>query len=251
MKRNFKHSSSIERYLSDDMTYAEKKTFEKEIVVNPELAAEYKLTLSVEDAIRQDDILDFRKKLLMARKEALQKKTPVPVVRIHRYKAWYIAASVLLLLSAGGFWYLSDSDPSSADKLFRKYYSAQSMIDVTRSGDANMVEAIIRYQEKDYSGAAVLFSQILRNDPENHAGWFYYGISCIETSQFMEAEDAFMIIINQDQNLYVEHAHWYLALAYLKSNQMEKARLKLEYIAADPENFHRRDAQHLLNKLSR
>lgn len=250
MKRNFKHSSSIERYLSDEMAYAEKKSFEKEIVVNPELAAEYQLTLNIEDAIRQDDILDFRKKLLMARKESLQKKTATPPVKMVHYRFWYFAATILILLSVGGFWYFSESDNSSGELLFRKYYSAQSMIDITRSGDANIVEAIIKYQEKDFKSAAILFSQILHRDSGNYAGWFYYGITCIETSQFNEAEDAFNKIINNGSNLYIEHAHWYLGLAYLKSNQMNKARAKLEQIANDGENFHRRDAKHLLDKLS-
>jgi hypothetical protein len=48
MSRNLKHSESVERYLSGVMNSAEQKVFEKEVAMNPELAAELRLSRSIE-----------------------------------------------------------------------------------------------------------------------------------------------------------------------------------------------------------
>ena len=250
MKHRFNYSASIERYLSNEMEYGEKRSFEKDAAINPELSAELKITRKIDDIIKRDDIIDFRKKLIAARREYREMQSGVPVIHIQRKKFWYAAASVVLLAALGSVLYFSTSGGYSNDALFRKYYSSENVIDVTRSGDANIVEAIIRFQEKDYPSSVRLFSQILVKDTSNFAGWFFYGISCIETGEYGKAEEAFNHIIADNQNLYVEHAEWYLGLCYLKSNQSGKAKQQLEIIAANPENFHHKDARHLLEKIA-
>lgn len=251
MKKHFKYSSTIEKYLTNDMDYAEKKSFEKEVSKNKELSDEFLLTKSIDAAISREDILDLRTKLIAARNESGISKTGGPVVVSMWKKYWYAAASVILLASISGYFLWGGQNTHSNDRLFAQYYSPDNLINITRSSDANIVEAIIKFQEKDYTASARLFTQILQNDSSNIAGWFYFGISSIETSNFSEAEAAFNRIINNEGNLYAEHSEWYLALTYLKSNQIEKARLQLEKIAGNPENFHRKDARHLLEQIDK
>jgi len=250
MKRDYKYSFAVEQYLSNDMDYAEMRSFEKDIVRNPVLALEYQLSLSINEAVMQDDILDFRKKLIDAREEVKHINTGSSIRKISRKKLWLAAASILILATFGAHWIISMTGSYSNDDLFRKYYTSQSIVNITRSGEANIIEALIRFQEKDYKSAENLFSQILQNDPVNYAGWFYYGISCIETENYVQAEKAFSAIITDNQSLYVEHAEWYLALCYLKSNRLDKAKEQLAKVSSSMDSFHRRDARHLLNKLN-
>jgi len=249
MSRNLKHSESVERYLSGVMNSAEQKVFEKEVAMNPELAAELRLSRSIDEAMKREDILDFRAKLLAGRYGSSQHGQSVKVVSLRRKRYWYAAASVIILAVLGTTLYWNISSHSSNEALFRQYYTPENLIQVTRSADANIVEAIIKFQEKDYSKASFLFSQILKHDTANYAGWFYYGISNIETKNYPEAEKAFKLVITDQDNLYIEHAEWYLALCYLKSDQLNKARQQLSLVANNPENFHRREARHLLTKL--
>jgi hypothetical protein len=251
MKKHFKYSSTIENYLSDDMDYAEKKSFEKELTKNRELSDEFFLTKSIDAAISREDILDLRTKLINARNEAGIAKSGNSGIRSLWRRYWYAAASLILLASIGGYFLLGNKGSYSNDRLFNQYYSPDNLINITRSSDANIVEALIKYQEKDYVSSVRLFTHILQNDSANYAGWFYYGISCIETSNFKDAESAFNRIINNEGNLYAEHAEWYLALNFIKSNQMEKARIQLEKIAGNPENFHRKDARQLLKQMDK
>jgi len=232
------------------MGHAERENFEKEVNSNPELAGELKLSRNIDAALRRDDIIDFRKKLVAAHMESKKVHHEVPVVRMHVKKFWYAAASLILLAAIGSTLYFSVPRGNSTDTLFNEYYSADNLVDVTRAGDANIVEAVIKFQGKDYPMAARLFDNILQKDNGNIACWFYYGISCIETENYAKAEKAFNHIISDDQNLYIEHAEWYLGLTFLKNNQVSKAKAQFEKIASNPDNFHRKDAKNLLQKLN-
>jgi tetratricopeptide (TPR) repeat protein len=79
--------------------------------------------------------------------------------------------------------------------------------------------------------------------------WFYYGISNIETKNYDNSIKAFTTIINQNDNLYIEHAEWYLGLCYLKNNQKDKAIDQFVVVASNPDNFHRQEAKNILEKL--
>jgi tetratricopeptide (TPR) repeat protein len=250
MKNSFKHSASVEQFLSGEMLPAERENFEREVSSNPELAGELKLSRSIDAALKRDDVIDFRKKLLTAYRENTRVQHEVPVVRMHVRKFWYAAASLILLAALGSTLYFSVPRGNSTDTLFNEYYSADNLVDVTRAGDANIVEAVIKFQGKDYPMAARLFSNILQKDNGNIACWFYYGISSIETENYAQAEKAFNLIISDDQNLYIEHAEWYLGLTFLKNNQISKAKAQFGKIASNPDNFHRKDAVHLLKKLN-
>lgn len=249
MKNSFKHSASVEQYLSGEMLPAERENFEREVSSNPGLAAELRLSRTIDDALLRDDIIDFRKKLLVAYRENKKEQRVVPVVRLHTRKFWYAAASIILLAALGSTLYFSVPAGNSSDSLFKQYYSSENLIDVTRAGDANIVEAVIKFQEKDYQLAGHLFQKILEKDNSNIACWFYFGISSIETENFDQAEKAFNHIIANHENLYVEHAEWYLGLSYLKSNQLAKAISQFENISRNADNVHRNDAKRVVEKL--
>jgi predicted Zn-dependent protease len=251
MKDNLKYSESVEQYLSKEMGKEARQQFEKDVAVNPELSGELKLSRTIDDALKQDDIIDLRMKLLAAYRENQKAQPEVPVVRMYVKKFWYAAASLILLAAIGSALVFNMPGSTPNERLFKEYYSPENLINVTRSGDANIVEAVMKFQESNYPVAEQLFKQILDKDQSNYAGWFYYGISCIETGHFNLAEKAFNTIIDENQNLYVEHAEWYLGLSYLKSNQTDKAREQLQMIAQNADNIHRKDARHLLEELGK
>jgi hypothetical protein len=249
MKINFKHSASVEQFLSGEMLPAERENFEREVHTNPGLNSELRFSREINAALKRDDILDFRQKVLAARLENIKVQRETRVVHMNMKKFWYAAASFVLLAALGSTLYFSVPSGNTSEKLFEQYYSADNLVNVTRAGDANIVEAVIKFQEKDYQTASNLFNSIIQKDNGNIACWFYLGISNIETANYAVAEKAFNHIISDDQNLYVEHAEWYLGLCFLKSNQVNKAKAQFEQIAANPDNFHRQDAANLLKKL--
>ncbi|MBK7172073.1 MAG: tetratricopeptide repeat protein [Bacteroidales bacterium] len=229
MKNNLKLSNGVELSLTDEL----------------------KLSRSIDNALKQDDIIDLRMKLLAVYNENKKAQPEVPVIRLFVKKFWYAAASLILLAAIGSTLFFNMQGSSPNEQLFKEYYSTENLINVTRSGDANIVEAVMKFQEGDYTTAEQLFRQILDAEPANYSSWFYYGISCMETGHYDLAENAFSTIITEEQNLYVEHAEWYLGLSALKSNQTDRAKEQLQKIAQNPDNIHSRDARKLLAELGK
>ncbi len=247
MTTKLRHSASIEQYLANEMAPAAKAAFEKELRSNPGLAKELKLSQSIDSALRKDDVIDLRKKLIAAGNTS-QGMSNKPVVQMYNRKWWYAAASFLVLCTLAATLYLQTNQQISDDALFTQYYSSENIVDQTR-GDQNIVEAVLKFQQKDFCAASLLFKDILDKDNANIAVWFYYGISCIETKNYNCATKAFNTIIKQNDNLYIEHAEWYLGLCYLKSNQKDKAMDQFLAVASNPENYHRQEASNILEQL--
>lgn len=246
MTTNFKHSASIEQYLANEMAPAERAAFIRESKLNPDLAEELKLSQTIDAALLRDDIVDLRKKLVEAASKA--NKIETPVIRLKNRKWWYAAASVLVVFTLSTALFLQNKHNVTNDSLFSQFYNSENIIDQTR-GDENIVEAVIKFQQKDFVSASDLFKKILDKDNSNIAVWFYYGIANIETKNYNNSIKAFNTIIAQNDNLYIEHAEWFLGLCYLKNNQKEKAIGQFDRVASNPDNFHHKEAKNILEKL--
>lgn len=248
MKMKFKHSATIEQYIANEMAPHERAAFKKELGSNADMAEELKLSQSIDSALMRDDIIDLRQKLIAAINANKVVKAEVPVVHMYNRKWWYAAASLVALVAVAATLYLQTPRNITNDSLFAQYYNSENIVDQTR-GDQNIVEAVIKFQQKDFASASELFKSILDKDNSNIAVWFYYGIANIETKNYDNSIKAFNTIIKQNDNLYIEHAEWYLGLCYLKNNQKDKAIDQFVVVASNPDNFHRQEAKNILEKL--
>jgi len=250
MTKLFKRSATVEQFLANEMTPIEEDDFRKELTINPDLAEELWISKTIDTALMREDIIELRKKLVSAIEAGRTVSKEARVARMNSHRWLYSAASLLALFAIAAVIYLQTKRAVSADSLFEQYYSSENIVDQTR-GNLNIVEAVIKFQKKDFKGASILFKNLLDKDNSNMAVWFYYGISCIETQNLDIAINAFTTIINQKDNLYIEHAEWYRGLCYLKNNQLDKAISQFEAVAANPDNFHRQDAKSILGELQR
>jgi tetratricopeptide (TPR) repeat protein len=244
----FNHSATIEQYIANEMTPSERINFEQELKLNPDLAKELKLSQTIDSALMRDDIIDMRQKLIASMQAGREVKMEVPVVKMPSRKWWYVAASLVALIAVAFTLYMQIPHAVSNDSLFNEYYNSENIVDQTRSNQ-NIVEAVVKFQQKDYRTASALFKRILDTDNSNIAVCFYYGISNIETGNYDNSIKAFTAIINHIDNLYIEHADWYLGLCYLKNNQKAKAIGQFDIVASNPENFHQQEAKGILEKL--
>jgi hypothetical protein len=251
MIKKLKYTEQIDRYQSHEMSADEAMRFEGNLLTNKVLAKEFGLEQEMDLILREDKVIDFRKKILDYRHHSESRKKTVSIVRMGEQKWYMAAASLAFIMVLGGVLFFTMPGNNSNDNLFKKYYSTENVLEVARSGDANIVEAVIKFQEKDYKAATKLFSTILKNEPTNTAARFYEGISCIETAQLGQAVKSFQQIISEDNSFYIEHAEWYLGLCYLKQNDTNKAVAQFEKIASQSRNYHKGDAQQLLARLQK
>ncbi len=251
MTKKLKYSQLIERFLAGEMNEEELRWFSKELQFNAELSLELKLEKELDDILLDGDVIEFRKKLLSIMNE--QEKVKSTKIVSLQPRRWQLAAAaaIAVLLITGGSLLFTQQRSYTPEKLFSMYYDSDKTIELTRSGNADIVEAILKFQQKDFQGASLLFAEILDNDSTNMAVWFYNGISYVETNRIEDAVTAFKNIIDHKKNLYVEHAEWYLGLCYLKNEQIDFAVDQFRKIAADQKNFHNKEASKILEKLGR
>lgn len=245
-----KYTEWIDNYLEGDLDTAERLSFEAELQVNSQLAMELRLENDLQDILRDEDILDFKSKCINAQQEVnLQHLGRARIIHIAR-KYWYAAASaIIILLVAGGMLLLKPGSYTN-ERLFKMYYKS-SEVSVSRSGNVNMVEALISFSKKDYASADMLFEKILAAEPANYAVMYYSGITNIELKNYDDAIRKFVGVIDDGQNLYVENAQWYLGLAYLIDGQKSKALDQFGIIAAKSDHYYNSQAISILEKLNK
>ena len=239
----------LEKYLKGKMNGDELKQFEAILISNTDLLSELALEQELDSVLADSDILDLKMKLEAIRHSRRKGISLAPVVVSMKSNMRYVAAaaSMGLLITAGVLTLTPRA--YTAEKLFKIYYQPDKALVVNRSGDVNIVEALLKFQEKDFVSAASMFEEILVAEAENIALRFYSGISFIETERYDKAIEAFNFIIQDNDNLYIEHAEWYLALCYLKKNQPTEARKQLLRIANEENGFYKKDAEKILEKL--
>lgn len=159
---------------------------------------------------------------------------------------WILLPVIILFLTLPIIYFMNFKN--SDNSVFRQYYTSENILNITR-GNNKSVDAIIEFQEKDFQTSSYMFKQILTEDSSNIVIRFYYGISCIEINNYLESIKSFKYIIQDNNNLYVEHAEWYLALCYLKSGQKENAIKQFEIIRNDKNSYYKKEAESILIKI--
>lgn len=241
------YSKTIDRFKAGEMDPQEKLNFERDLNSNLQLAREKRLDDDIDAMLQDEDIIDFRKQLI----EVYNNEAPMinrPYAVPIRKNKWYLAtASVLVLLIISGA--LLFLPPESNERLFKKYYNTEQVINVARSGNDQLFDAMLKYQQKQFAEASVLFDKILETDESNIAVRFYSGISSIETQHYDKAIKAFRYIITHNDNLFIEHATWFLGLTYLKQDFAEEAKKVFIAIANNPDNYYQSKAKEILTKM--
>jgi tetratricopeptide (TPR) repeat protein len=246
-----KYTAWIDSYVDGDMDAAEKIRFETDLLTNRDLALEYKLDQDLNKILGDDEIVDFRSKCIEAQNEFnISTKRFVKVIQITR-KYWYAAASVILIALVIGGLVLFNPGSYSSEKLFKMYYKSGETIGLSRSGNANMVEALLFFSRNEFGSADVMFDEILLDDPNNYAVMYYSGISNIELKNYQKAAHMFESILANGNSLYTEYAQWYLGLTYLVNGQSEQASSIFFKIASNPQHYYAKDANSILEKINK
>jgi len=248
MIKKTSHSQRIEQYRFGPMSESERVKFEQDLIENPKLNHEFQLDIEIEDSLKQYDIIDLRRKLFKAMNEE-KLKVKVPVSKSYHSKWYMVAASITFLVLLGGAFHLMNPVKYTNNTLFEMYYSGENAHSLTRSAGNTNDEAMTKYREGDFNSALVLFNEILDKDPSNIYVRYYTGLASIETKQNEKAITEFKYIIDQKNNLFVENAQWYLALTYLRNNQMTDAKDLLVQIN-NSSNPHNKEAAQILKRIT-
>ncbi|MBP6977600.1 MAG: tetratricopeptide repeat protein [Bacteroidales bacterium] len=249
MNTKLKYSKLIEKYLNGEMDEAEIRDFLSGLKEDKVLAEEFRFDSELTAAIEDEGMLEFRQMLMELIRDSKDKKGVVRTLLSRPYRI-AAAASILLLLAATWFLFLTLSHPSN-DKLFSNYYDSDQPLRMTRRSGTELVEALRNYQDKDFIQAIEQFNQILETDSRNSAVQFYASICYIETGQFDDAIRYLSDITSNTNSLYNKPAEWYLGLCYLKTGRTNEATEIFRKIASDPIHDFQKDAAKILSELNK
>ena len=246
-----KYTEIIDEYLEGSLSDSERDDFENALHTDKDIEQEFELHKDLDRILSDQKVVDFRSTLMDAQQEykRSQKRVPKIVKMARKYR--YAAASVVLLLMIVGSILVISPRSYSNEQLFHKYYKPGDAVGITRSGNVNVVDAIMKFHNGDYRAACDLFGDILKLDPSNVALMYYYGIASIEIQEYDLAAEMFNKIINNGNNLYIEYAQWYLGLTYLVKGENDNAISRIDAIVADPQHHYHKDAAELSERLKK
>ena len=211
-----KNRHLISKYLEGELDSGEIARFEEALLEDRELREEVDLYREVDGAIADTEVLELRAQLDELHEELtpqLEKRKATK--RVLRYA---VAASVAVVISLGTYslFFKKVTD----NKIVSQFYKPYDVTLVNRSANSDLDEtlriALLKYENKDYNEAIRLFQKALEINPKMVASNLYSGISYFEIKEYQKADKSLSRVIEQNDNLYIEQARWYLGFCYLK-----------------------------------
>jgi len=221
----------LEEYLDDLLSKQERILFEEILRNDPELMKEFRLRKNVNEALQEDDILELRDTLdgILSDNHKTKKvyKNPLFIAST--------AACIALLITFSWISFFS-SHKSSSQELFVDNYSKYPVVTCFRSNtnitktDLLICSAFEAYESNNYVKSQEYLYKLRKTDDANNMIEFYLALSELELNNLGESEKLLVDLTNKRNHIFREQSYWYLALLYLKQDDVEKAKKVFELI---------------------
>lgn len=179
----------------------------------------------------------------------LEKKPEVKTIfwTFQRVAATFVGLAVVALVS----WYtLRDTTAPSPQELYVVHYTVypNSMVPVVRGEEEESLinRTFQAYEQGDYTRAESFFELLMAEDDREFIR-LYAAITAMELERNNKAEGLLVEIVAGEGD-FVNQARWYLALNFLKKEEIDQSIVHLEALAATQSTYRAR-AQELLKEL--
>lgn len=261
----------IEQYLADELSAVERSAFESRMQSEPEFAAhveavrEILLGIEVEgDNQLRNQVTQVLKDYKKSRQEVTEEsKTIIRTMESKNTqtgKWWLVAASAVIVLGLGYYYFMPGQD-MSMDDVYAEYYSpdqegAQDLIDnsstaglvdSTKGRKDTLVQALVSYRSDKYQQAISMLSVYSVNYPEDIEAKYFLGLSYLAIENYNRAVEVLQPLLQSDDYEVMDDARYYLALSYTRFVDNEDNTIKLlEQIVADPDSSWKQEADNML-----
>lgn len=237
------------KYYQNQLSYEERTQFEQKFRTDETFATTVKSYVQMYELIQQygdhelnSNLTELGKKLMKTQPVADLVDSPAPKPRLpftHFYKSayfYYTTAAIILVLILI-FSFFRNTTRFSSDNIYEIYFSAQNIKIYRSENQSNQSidiiwkSAALAYGNQNYEKAALLFETIINDSSRLYRSdaWLFLGITRMEQNRFPEAIAAFEHV--SPGSTVTEDAQWYMALSYLKMNQLSKAKALFTAIA--------------------
>ena len=220
----------IERYLNEMMTDEEITRFNEKLKTDPLLLEELQLEQAAHSIVIEAGREDLRASLEGFEEEWQNKQTKTKLVSLSSRRLLSLVAALLLLIMAMTWFYQNQID--SPQDLFATHFEAYRSPSPERGNTltSNWQKASTAYAAANYIEAASLFQESIKDSTAiPYLSHFYLGISLLaqQPPRLESAIHSLEKVLLSD-NDYQLQAKWYMALAFLKLDQKDKAKTWLE-----------------------
>lgn len=243
----------IEAYLGGQLSESEARAFEQNLAQDAGLQEELNAHLLAKDAI-DVAIADSLRETLKTWKEEEKGNigiTEGPRIRTLWRRNLAIAASVLVLIVAGSYWWANSQYSDSA--IAGRFYSAADLASLRKGpGDQEpLAPGTKLIQQGNYTEAIQFFNDALLANENNNEARCYRGQAYLLQGDLTAAEtDLKLVVQNSIHKNLQEKAEWVLALVYLKEGNASQWQPLVEKMASNPEHNYHPDAVNLQTSLN-
>jgi hypothetical protein len=229
-----KETRDIQAYINDTLPQSRRAAFELKLQNDPELKQrveelrpiievfeEMKMEEKIKEIIKKDENQVFTKE------EVITKPITKLQPRFGNVLRYAIAASLLIFL--GITWY----DLTLSSRLYQEFYTSE--LESSRgkeSGNCSDTKTLDLYYEKSYQS----FLQTLDKQADSPCNNYYKGVAFLGLESSQKAVEYLSKATLSDEVIIKQKAEWYLALAYLKNKEADKAKSQLLKIMNTPEH---------------
>lgn len=226
----------IEAYLLNTMDASERRQFEtamsddvqlrNEVNLQRKLVATVQTAFPVDTAFRHIHIQDSS---TPARKMVFK---------------WWMAAAAILLIAAVWFYQSTTLTP---DKLFARYFYTDPGLPVAMSSTSeySFYDGMVSYKEGNYDKAIEIWSRLKQDGLPTDTLQYFLGVASLNKNDYTSALQYLLPLTENKTGEWHDKAIWYLALTYLKTNNIPEALIRLKELPDD------RQAQALLKELQK
>jgi tetratricopeptide (TPR) repeat protein len=239
----------IERYLANELSESEGDAFNRRLVEDKEFSSTFREMHELVEGIKHAG-----RKNILAKLEEYESKFPEIEVSktklINISKQWYIgiAASIMVVVASSVLVYKFSSG-SDTEGLYKEFYTSYpNIVNPTQRNDTSTYLINSGFKEYDlgnYEAAVEEFQKVLELSDGDVL--LYLGLSYMEIEKYEEA----IIYLEKYLQTYTKFEHqtnWYLALALIKINEVDKASSQLQKLTVSNSSYADK-AKVILNQL--
>jgi len=225
----------IEKYFENSLTPKEQITFNDLLQNDEEFKKEFIFHKDLKKVIAINRREELKQDLQQFEKDFQEKSSGNFL-----FNKWLIAASITLLLGLG-IWFVSNTYFPSNEQLYVQNFEPYRNIvqPIVRGESSKTIEysAFVAYENKNYHKAINLFNSV--NNPNDNYIQFYKAMCLLSLNKSDDAIPVLLLIAMDNKQgssskNFTEMANWYLALAYLKNGDDDKALSQFSIVANHP-----------------
>ncbi|MBS0000610.1 MAG: tetratricopeptide repeat protein [Cyclobacteriaceae bacterium] len=266
MKTNKENIDLIEKYLDDNLDPEELKLFNQKLNRDPEFHRLYfemdrlveGIRISARKTTLEEKLANLERTLPFQKSENRKSGTPV-VILMERMMQYKVAiAAVITLLFVATFVLTTRDFGTDPGKLYAQYFEPLENFESRtkrsiENSDAELSQRAFQYYDQgDYQNALDIFKSLQNEtldktiDPVSR--WLYMGNAYMALGDTENAIPLFQQVIEANTG-FVVNAKWYLALCYLKQENLQEAKKLLTELETQGRHKHD-EAVKILEKLN-